>query len=57
MNEIKQKMALSIKQTLDNQPKNQPETPTKVITKFFDKLKSSDKKRKDKEVDNLEKEK
>ena len=57
MNEIKQKMALSIKSTLENQPKIQPETPTRVIAKFFDKLKSSEKKKKDKEIDSLEKDK
>ena len=57
MNEIKQKMALSIKLTLENQPKIKPETPTRVIAKFFDKLKSSEKKKKDKEIDSLVKDK
>ena len=47
-------MALSIKATLDNNPKNQPETPTKVITKFFERLKWSDKKS---VVEDIEKEK
>ena len=54
MQQIKEKMALSIKATLDNNPKNQPETPTKVITKFFERLKSSDKKS---VVEDIEKEK
>ena len=31
-------MALSIKSTIESNPKNQPETPTKVVTKFFDRV-------------------
>jgi len=41
---------------LKNSPSTQPETPTKVITKFFEKF-TSDKKTKDIEIGNLEKEK